>query len=233
MELLNDEFAPVTMSIGLIHLPLRAVAEFVVAWHKSIGVTIRDEPLRGPLPELLSACLPLTFPETKKLLVGASDGQWTAVFLNAADVPTPSSVVAYVCREIHTDGVVVTCSPTTYGVDGKQVLHQVTRFEKIATSSAEYLNYERVIEVAEEDGRWTFELAGREQSFERPDAYRCRSVRQRFTPEILQDYCAAVGVYPFLESFYDAEAHLIESLNVPVQRQGDYADVQASLGMIR
>lgn len=229
--LLDSVFAPITFSIGYVHQPLEKVGGFMTRWYAGIKKKIASRKLNGSLSELLLTLEPLTFPETKVLLVGMHGSAWTAVFLNSTDVPAPSSIVAYACRELKVDGLCIANVPTRHDEAGRQVLHGVTRFEKFAPSDTGYLNYERVIEVAFEDGEWSFELSGAEQPFETPSAYKSRRIRDRFTLRMLEDYCAAMGVRSFDVDSYSSSAILIESEGVDIRRQATYKDAQKDLAI--
>jgi hypothetical protein len=227
--LLNGDFAPVSYSIGFIHRRLEDVAEAALKWQDSILAKQATRTVKGTIRDLLKECEPLTFPETKRLFVETSSAEWTALFLNTADVPSPSSTTAYLCRAMQVDGVCATWVPSTFDENGTQLLHGVTRFEKFAAYDTGYLNYERVIEVAFEDGRWTFELSGAPQPFEQVDAYRARKSADRFTPQMLLEYCAACGIYPFDETYYSPLGVLMESKDTEIYRSGGYQDVQREL----
>jgi hypothetical protein len=83
------------------------------------------------------------------------------------------------------------------------------------------------------DGYWTFDTAGQQQPFERPERYAERRIRDRFTPDMLRSYLAALGIRAFDEDFYmpDGEALLIEK-DIPLyrrERAWTFEDVQAGL----
>jgi hypothetical protein len=83
------------------------------------------------------------------------------------------------------------------------------------------------------DGYWTFDTAGQQQPFERPERYAERRIRDRITPDMLRSYLAALGIRAFDEDFYmpDGEALLIEK-DIPLyrrERAWTFEDVQAGL----
>ena len=60
----------------------------------------------------------------------------------------------------------------------------------------------RHIQASDQDGRWEFYQSGEPLPFEDLEAYERRRVRDRFTPEMLDAYCAALGLRPFDPDFY-------------------------------
>jgi hypothetical protein len=52
----------------------------------------------------------------------------------------------------------------------------------------------RTISAANDGGKWTFSETGERFAFEDPTAYRRRLVCDRFTPEMLAQYLAKLGV---------------------------------------
>jgi hypothetical protein len=52
----------------------------------------------------------------------------------------------------------------------------------------------RTISAHAEDGRWSWDESGAVQSFERPDAYRARRIRDRFSRSLLVEYLTALGI---------------------------------------
>ena len=60
----------------------------------------------------------------------------------------------------------------------------------------------RHIQASDQDGRWEFDQSGEPLPFEDLEAYQRRRVRDRFTPEMLEAYCAALGLRPFDPDFY-------------------------------
>jgi hypothetical protein len=68
----------------------------------------------------------------------------------------------------------------------------------------------RSISALDDGGRWTFELAGVQQTFERPDLYTRRRTAERFPPEVLLDYLRSLSV-PVGDEPEWREAILVES----------------------
>lgn len=91
------------------------------------------------------------------------------------------------------------------------------QLELFAPERREFLNYERSISAAY-DAKWKFSTAGTIQPFEDTDRYKARRIRDRFTPEMLKEYCAALGVRPWDVDYYSSEAVLL-SIDQPLPTQ--------------
>jgi hypothetical protein len=70
------------------------------------------------------------------------------------------------------------------------------------SSSCSFLNIRRSISVAFE-GRWKFDANGEPLECEQLERYKGREIRDRFTPEMLQEYLSSFGIHFFSDDFYD------------------------------
>jgi hypothetical protein len=106
-------------------------------------------------------------------------------------------------------------------------------FQLFGPLRTDFINYVRTVEVIY-DGKWEFILGGTEQQFEEPEAYKGRRVQDRFTSEMLERYCQALGVDAFNPDAYGPEAVFFES-NVPIAPNGyvmTLPEVQAWLEIV-
>ena len=69
-----------------------------------------------------------------------------------------------------------------------------------APQNREFLNYERAVYLMNDGGRWEFKTYGEVLPFEEPDRYLSRRLADRFTSEMLDTYCNALGIKVFDES---------------------------------
>lgn len=60
----------------------------------------------------------------------------------------------------------------------------------------------RYLQLSDSGGRWVFHQEGEPLAFEDVAAYERRRIRDRFTSEMLEQYCAALGLRPFDDDFY-------------------------------
>ena len=232
--LLSERFAPITSSIGFLELPLEEAAAGVEHWTKSLGKSGRVQHPSEGFPEVLHRLEPLTGgARPRQLLVNA--GQWTAYFDNSLRGTDASPVVGHLAEELGCRGVTIRTSPCTVGLPGiRDGRYGSVQFELFGPSQTDYLNYVRSVAVAFDGHRWQFVLAGTEQPFEETDFYRARRVRDRFTSEMLERYCKALGIEVFDPSFYGPAAVCFD-WDVIVPKEGlvlSLAEVQAWLEII-
>jgi hypothetical protein len=64
------------------------------------------------------------------------------------------------------------------------------------------LNRIRSISVSNDISGGEFSAQGEIQFFEQTENYQKRKIVERFTPEMLESYCRALGIWLFDESFY-------------------------------
>ncbi|QHC56602.1 hypothetical protein [Rathayibacter tanaceti] len=91
----------------------------------------------------------------------------------------------------------------------------------------------RVIELTQ-DSRWTFHTYGDPLPFEEVSAYTNRRIADRFTPEMLADYCATYGLHPFDDDFFPGPSYILEQVHKAKQiaEPETFAQAQARLGIV-
>ena len=116
-------------------------------------------------------------------------------------------------------GLAVRCVPHTLKSERKDAkrTYGAVQFEPFASERQEFLNYERSISAANDGGRWVFSATGTVRPYENIAQYDAPRVRDRFTPEMLEKYCVALGIKLFDADFYGPDAILIE-VNDPLPR---------------
>ncbi len=219
--LANEAYAPITSQIGFLEGDLDRVAGELINWR---GELSSDVPpaithLHEPFPEVLAALQPLTSHVTPRELVVGTVSSWTAYFDNGIRGPDPVPVMSYLARRMKTRALAISAIPhTADSVNVERGRYGAVSFELFGPSRTHFLNYIRSVALVFNGRKWEFALGGEPQPFEELDAYRARKVNERFTFEMLDRYCGALGVHPFDESFYRAEAVLIDrKLSVPVE----------------
>jgi hypothetical protein len=70
-------------------------------------------------------------------------------------------------------------------------------FELVGPELTNHSNYIRAISATNDGGKWVFVETRDPLPFEQVGAYKARRVRDRFTSEMLADYCRALGVHVF------------------------------------
>jgi len=208
-NLLGNRFAPITFSIGYLEATASELLEEYHRWHAGADMKLPwvITELTGDLSSLLSALEPLTFPSTRTLFI-ETQSSWTAVLDNYAGNSRSDNDTDFFCSRIHRRGVAMICDEHFHrAAENKQRLV----YEQVSFSLYDdHGNQERFIEVMREDERWLFFQRGDPLPFEHTECYSARRVRDRLTPDMVAEYCAAVGIHAFDATFYGPRAILIE-----------------------
>ncbi len=193
---LGGAWEPYTRRIQFIEASFDVVAKAFVKWMREIQPQSEVSRHTGSLGALLSLLDPYWFP-TKRLLIEAQ-GPWTAVFSNSHD-----TYEAYVLSE----RLKVRGLATAFSVD---FVHQgeVRNYGGTSLELVDRGKSVRTIHASRQESGWEFVLLGKELSFEETDRYRARVKRERFDLEMLNRYCAAVGIDRFDDAFYGPRALL-------------------------
>lgn len=208
--LLENKFAPLTFAWGFLESSLPTVGESFIGWRRSHLSKIKVTSIKEPLASVLLKLQPLITPPRKELLVETRSG-WTAYFDNGINGGDPTGAMIYLSQYLKCRGLAVTCVPHTLkeGIDAKGTYGAVI-FELFAPEAREWLNYERAIGAANDGGKWVFINEGAVLPFETPERYEARRIKDRFTDDMLEDYCRALGVELFDPDFYGPQGLLVE-----------------------
>ncbi|MBN1205884.1 MAG: hypothetical protein JXB05_13290 [Myxococcaceae bacterium] len=203
--LLEDRWAPVTSEMGFLELGAEQAAQAFATWEREVmmprGITVEVLPVSGTLEQALSRLLPLTSGERRRRLFIPTRSTWTAYVADqwtGTDAASPMSAMA---RRLGIRCLrVVAVSHTLRGNQGRYggVMLDVFGPEQPEKIS----NTVRVVEVANDGGRWVFVQSGEPFPFEQVEQYQARRVRDRFTFDMLKDYLRHLGLAPFEEDFY-------------------------------
>lgn len=214
--LLENELAPITHAWGFLEIPFAQTRDEAVRWTKTISPNMEAINFELPLADALCKLEPLSMPPRKKLLL-KTDSNWTAYFDNGVNGGDPSSFVGYLTQHLKCRGLAIAFIPDIGSKDKsnkERASYAAVRFELYAAEKREWLNLERSIAAVKDKGKWKFETNGTAQPFEKPERYDARAVKDRFPPELLEEYCAALGIRLFDQNFYGPNGTLL-NLNDP------------------
>lgn len=208
--LLDERFAPITSSIGFLELPIADAANGLEEWRRARHDVAVHRPRDG-FPEVLHRVEPLTSgARPRELLVSA--GKWTAYFDNSLRGTDAVSAIGYLSRTLQCQGLAIRDVPRTVGLpDVREGRAGSVQFELFGPLRTKFLNYVRTVAVTFDGSKWVFSAAGTEQEFEEVEAYQARRVRDRFSSEMLERYCQALGLDVFNADTYGPEAVFFES----------------------
>jgi hypothetical protein len=201
--LLNNELAPLTFSWGFLESPLEPVTSALTRWRESHSSSVSTQPVFGTLREALVRLQPLSIPPTKELIL-STKSSWTAYFDNGVQGGEPTTAVGYLAEALACRGVAVACIPQSAekGEARVKAVYGAVMFDLFGPEQREFLNYERSVGIMNDGGRWVFVNRGTPQPFEKLDNYHARRLRERFSSELLEQYCAAMGIDLFDPEFY-------------------------------
>ena len=214
--LLDDHYAPITRSIGFVRAEIDDVEVAVVKWKAQLGLSIRSEPIVG-LESGLRTLPPLVAGIRPRMLLISHTSEWTAYFDCLLTGTDAVSAVAYLARTLGVPGVAVTAVPDTAGLkDYRHGQFGGVSFELFGPEGSSALNSIRSIAAINNGGRWVFVTGGTEQPFETRTRYLARKIRNRFTSDMAEDYCRALGIQVFDPSAYGPRGIVLHSDdNVP------------------
>ena len=209
-QLLEDHFAPITFAWAFLDAPLDRVREAIVTWRHGHHTEIEGHAIEAPLSVALRLLEPLTTLRRRELLL-STKSSWTACFDNSARGGDPFGTASHLALAMKCRSLVVRCIPHTLRAESDQAVgtYGAVQFELFAPEEREWLNYERAVGVGNDGGRWVFIDEGKPLPFERTERYKEKKIRDRFTPELLEEYCAALGIRLFDEDFYGPHGVLV------------------------
>jgi hypothetical protein len=208
-QLLAGRLDPLTFSIGFVEAPLQQIAESIHRDHLRFSPEACLQALSGSLEAMLHTLEPLTVPAYRTLIVG-THSNWTAYFLNHINGDDLLLQVSLTAEALGCRGVVATkkADIADSPADDVEGLAGSVSFALFGPGEAESFNLVRKIMV-ENYRKWTFETIGSPQPFEDTNQYKKRKVQERFTPEMLDQYCEAMGIQLADEKFYSSEGRLL------------------------
>jgi hypothetical protein len=154
----------------------------------------------------LLALDPLTTPLDRYLLTETRSG-WTAIFANGLCTNDVYSPVSYLPTVLGCRGLEVACVPDRSNRAGRDEvqIYGAVEFALYGPDETDWLNTIRSISVTNDVTGWEFTAQGEVQPYEQPENYRKWRVVDRFTPEMLESYCSALGVELFNPDFYGGQ----------------------------
>lgn len=180
--------------------PEEVAAKLIPVSERVTGQTLKKEVIHAPIERMISECLPPCKAMADRHLVVPTDGHWTAVFGNTSNPPGPRWATTRLgCR-----GLRVVAVPNSVSKDGKS--------GRLGGTFFELYDGDRLIRsvVCYNDcGKWKFMVKGVTQEFERTDQYEVKPTKEKFTFEMLDEYCRALGIRAFDDDFYKDEAILV------------------------
>lgn len=219
--LLCDDYFPITSTIGFWKTKeLELVAEKFQKRQNRMNAKTSVSSVSGNFEDALQALLPMYAYATKFLIVPTT-GDWTALFTNsyvARERIEELDPVAY--EALKCVAVTVCAIPDTRLGDprdskGRQY-HTSLNITDPKTGVPPCYELRRVVACDSSlfVVNWFFKEEGTVQPFEKPEHYSAKKKKDRFTPELLNEYLLAMDIRAFDDDFYmpDGKAIVVESI---------------------
>lgn len=232
-SLLNNDFAPVTFRFGFIETPFPTLCDAFARWNKTLddkfGLTTTFTHMAGPLASAFSTLEPLTTPQDRYLLV-QTRSNWTAIFANGLRVNDVCSAVSYLPSILKCRGLEVGHAPDLSHTHRKDAIRKWghTLFSLYGSEQTDWLNRIRRISVWNDVEGWQFSAEGEVQTFEEPNEYEKPKIRERFSAEMLERYCRALGI-----ELNDAEFYGPRNCTVRITGRRNSGDLSMSIAKAR
>lgn len=233
--LLADNYAPITSTVAFFEAPIDALHEELTTWRASLGdetVTCR---LTGRLSECLRALEPLAIGGVTRELFLRTDSHWAAYLNNSWQGTDPDSPLHVLCQSLNCRGLSASFVPNT--VTSRNQAnggpYGIVSFTLYGPKPNPVLNEVRAVEAANDGGRWTFVNFGQPLPFETQECYSKRRIQDRFTLQMLNDYCQALGIRYLDDAFYGDGGYLIRNLTQERYAKGFVSldEARAAIGL--
>jgi hypothetical protein len=207
MSLIKKDFAPVTFRFGFVESSFASLCEAFQEWFRTIdaqkGLKTEFRTIVAPLETALLSLEPLTTPSDRYLLV-ETKSNWTAIFANGLRVNDVFSPASYLPLRLNCRGLEVGYAPDGSKSDRNDLIRVwgQTLFALYGPSNTDWLNRIRYLSLSNDVGGWSFSESGDVQPYEELGAYNNRRIQERFTIEMLERYCRALGVELNQADFY-------------------------------
>lgn len=197
---------------GFVEAPADVVARELVAWHDELKFEPKLRRMDGGLLESAALVLPLTQVRSlRRLLVSTSSG-WTAYFDSGVRGGDPGPPVRVLAGRLNVSACVVSARPFKGEPGAVSGLLGSIQFSYMFDVEGRNWRSIGLIEGESRSSRYSFEALGREiQPWEHPERYALPRKRDRFTFEMLDEYCKALGIDAFNLDFYGGPSYLVES----------------------
>ncbi len=206
MVLLGARFEPTTRDIGHINGPLWDVVDVLRRWFESHGNRVGVESIPGGLSDGLAEMQYLRVAPDKVLVAETADPSWSAVLINGINGTDPEGALSNAVTRAGMRGCYAVFRPDFRAPPDERQLesHGSRHFSVVWPDAGREEGYgKRYVAAQRESGsRWVFQQFGDSLDFEDTDAYLSRRIRDRLTPTMLVDYCAALGLRLFDDAFY-------------------------------
>jgi hypothetical protein len=203
---LGGELAPAGTSVSFLRRPFDEVRAALLTWRREeLRQKIEEQ---GPAPwrSCVESLDPFEAPWTVEVLLAS--GEWTTYLNNWIQGGDPTAAAPYLGTRLGREHVVAMHSPPD------SAGHAATQLW-LERAGAPV----RTIAAHATDGRWSWQADGEAQSFERPERYQARRIRDRLDRPLLVEYLRALGILVDEAAFYGVGFSLRQVVDYPRRRE--------------
>jgi hypothetical protein len=212
MNFFMRRYAPVTTHMAFVEMPADDFAKAFLAWRQEINTLFEFDwqegvkPVKGNLAKKLDALLPLAAGPQTKHLISSTQSKWTVYIPNGAGGGDVHSPTRHMTRILGLRSVTVVLTADEAGRPGStQFTVQDAREGELQVRAV----------AAHKESKWEFHEHGTRLPFEQVEKYASRRIKDRLTPELVEQYCGHLGIELFDPDFYAGEGCIIESFPAP------------------
>jgi hypothetical protein len=208
--LYENKFLPITFNFYFVETSILNAATIYSGWSRYKNKKFTLENISGTLEEQMRYFNPMVNNLDTKFLFVDTTSSWSVFFQK--DYEHPQSFCQFsvkkIARSAQCRGLTVTCSGNACRNPDKTIFvdYDYIVFDYIDTDE----NDNRAIWLAREDNRWLFETYGKPLPFEQVDKYKEKRTRDRFTPDMLEQYCSSLGIQLLDPGFYGPHGIILE-----------------------
>ena len=196
-------------SAGFVEASLESVGRELSEWRRELGHEPRAREVHGALAAQLKSLNPLlTTARPRELLVEA--GKWVAYFDSFARETDASSTCAVLADRMGVRALKVFRAPSGMDHAGMSTGTGV-QVHLWGPGGEDPLGYLRTLNAIVDGERWVFDQSGTPLDFEETENYTKRRIKDRFTADMLDRYCAALGIDLVDPAAYGPRGILVES----------------------
>ena len=216
--------APVTTSFSIVFASFDEVRDHWLAWHRRgwtpYGFNIPDQRFNHALDTKLDALLPLD--RKARLITETRDGR-IAIFsnhLNGGDGSTDADYLATHYKRQRVRVVMAEDRPKMGSLGSTQFgwADWGTKIDHWVGHAFRYVG-------ATKESRWVWDDGGEPFVWEEVEAYKEKRIRDRLTPEMVERYCAHLGIDLFDPDYYSGRAMIVRLNPPPHIGDPSYAEI--------
>jgi hypothetical protein len=209
--LLKNIMLPLTTTIYFIEASLSDTVAAYTNYERYRKLKYILKCVKGTTEENLKLLEPMYNRVEPKVLFVETASDWTAYFKRSywpSGNAFNSLSVEIFSDRLKCRGVTATCAGDVFIDNDGNITVDYDNVVFIYSDGRS--DQKRSIWLTREDQRWSFETYGNPLKFEKVDKYKEKRTRDKFTPQMLEEYCAALGIHLFDENFYGSHGILLE-----------------------